>query len=90
MITEAQRKKIEYNDRVVRDYNRNKAIKISLEEQYREKMKRINKKLKLEADKRISEKPRTIMLHDRTIILEKDLTEEMIDREIEYWFTNHK
>jgi len=85
MITEAQKKMLEYNDIQVKNYKRNRAIRINKEIKYKEEVL-------LRRERTVEREPKKIRLHDYWIthIEYDELTEEQIEREVQFWFDNFK
>lgn len=85
MITEEQKRMLEYNDNQVKNYSRNRAISIRKEKKY-------IKEVLLRRERTIERQPKKIKLYDYWIthIEYDELSEVQIDREIEFWFDNYK
>ena len=88
MITDNQQKQLDYNDDQVKNYKKYKAIELKKQENKEKQAIQRREDLKYRLQKIRSKKPKTFMLYDRTVIIEKDLTEDIIDKEVEFWFNN--
>ena len=85
MITTAQKKQIDWLDDQIKNYKKYKAIDLSKQEkEYKKAIKRRTQLRKL-ADNIVSKAPKTITRYNREVILEKDITEDIIEKETEFW-----
>ena len=85
MITPEQKRMLEYNDDQIKNYKKYKAIELKKQENKEKQAIQRREDLKDRLQKIRSKKPKTFMLYDRTVIIEKDLTEDVIERQIEFW-----
>lgn len=86
MITQEQKNQVAYNDNAVKNYEINRIIKSIYEKKEQEAIKIRREEL----NKRIRQERNTILLHDRTEVKIDDLTDEMIEKQVEWWFDNYK
>jgi len=84
-ITEQQIKQVDYNDNAVKNYKRNKAIQISIEERESKQRLRRRKHMEEKARQRVLKEPAKFTLHNREIINMSELTEAIEMEEIEFW-----
>jgi len=90
MLTTEQLKQVDYNNNALKNYKRNKAIQISIEQRESKQRLRRRKELEKEIRQRRLKEPVKFRLHDRTVINRSELTEAMIESELEFWFLNYK
>jgi len=84
MLTQEQKNQVAYNDNAVKNYERNKIIKSIYEKKEREGIK-----IRRQEQAKHKYIYNFIILHDRTEVNKNDLTEEQIDKEIEWGFCNN-
>jgi len=85
MITEAQKRMLDYNNNQVKNYTRNRAIRINKEIKYK-------KEVLLRRERTIETEPKKIRLHDYWIthIEYDELSEEQEEAEVQFGFDNFK
>ena len=90
MINKLQQAQVSYNDKLLKNYNRNKVIKAKIEQRERENIIERRKQLKRQADRNVMREDKKFHCFDTTIIKESDITHEIEEREVEFWFNNKK
>lgn len=85
ILTDVEFNQLAYIDQAIKNMKTPKQ-KLAIELKEKELAdKRVDKEIaKIEAERK--RKPKTITLHNRKVVLESELTEEIIDKEIEFWF----
>lgn len=86
MITPEQKAQVDYNDLAVKNFKRNIAIKLSIEEKEHKQRLARRTTARDNALKQYRNTPRTFTLSNMDIILESELTEDIIDSETARWF----
>lgn len=89
-LTQEQKNQVAYNDNAVKNYERNKIIKSIYEKKEQEAILLRRKELEETIKNIRSKQPKTIFLHNLKEIKVEDLDDEIISKEIEFWFDNYK
>ena len=84
-ITELQLKQLAYIDNAIKNSLTSEQKEIIEDKEIAKSKKRLHRKI----TNKIKNAPRVICLHNRDKIKEENMTEEMIEREIGFWFDNH-
>ena len=83
MLTKEQKNMLNYVEDLKNSLTQEQ-LQAKEDKEIEQSKKRLHRKIKL----RVKNQPRMICLANREKIWEENMTEEMKDKEIEFWFTN--